>query len=81
MATAEHTNNRMQKNWWDVRGYIAATWPKLNDTDLDRINGNFDRFLEYLREYYGGFPMTEAIARAKLNAVFNDLEQKHPDRE
>ena len=81
MIFMEHTNNRMQKYWPETREVIKKTWSKFTDVELGRINGNFDKFLEYLLEYYGGFPMTEAIARSKLNTFFNDMDQKYPERE
>lgn len=76
-----HTNNRMQKHWAETRGFIKKTWPKFTEVDLNRINGDFDRFLDCLLEFYNGFPMTEALARAKLNSLFAELDEKYPDRE
>lgn len=81
MAINEHTNNRMQKHWDETSAFIVSSWPKFTDVELDRINGDFDTFLKYLWEYYGGFPQTEALARAKLNRFFNEMDEKFPNRE
>lgn len=76
-----HTNNCMQKHWTETRDFIKKTWPRFTEADLNRINGNFDKYLDYLLEFYGGFPLMEALARDKLNTFFADLDKKYPDRE
>lgn len=71
-----HTPNRMETYWPEAREFIKKTWPRFTDVELDRINGNFDRFLFYLREFYNNFPLQEAIARQKLQRLFNALDKK-----
>lgn len=73
----EHTENRMQKHWATARTFIKEKWPQFTDVQLDRINGNYDLFNDYLKEYYGGFPLTEATARAQLKKLFDALDEKY----
>lgn len=75
-----HTNNRMQRHWKEVGDFIGQNWPKFTAVELKRINGDFDVFLTYLKEYYGNFPQTEAVARGKLQAFFNEMDARHPER-
>lgn len=75
-----HTNNRMQRHWAEVREFIRKNWSKFTDVELSRINGDFDKFLVYLKEFYGNFPFTEADARGKLQFFFNEMDEKHPER-
>lgn len=74
-----HTPNRMQTYWSETRAFIQENWPKITDVDLDRINGNFDNFLFYLKQYYNNFPLNEAIARGKLQKFFNAMDDKQTD--
>ena len=75
-----HTNNRMQRHWEEVASYIKSEWSQIGDVELARINGDFDKFIFYLKEYYGNFPFNEALARGKLQKILNDLDNKHPER-
>lgn len=70
------TPNRMQNYWNESREFIKSNWPLITDSDLDVINAKFDVFLEYLEDYYNDFPKTEAIARSKLQGLFNELDEK-----
>lgn len=73
------THNRLQAHWNEARGFIHQNWPKFTKSELDHINGDYDRFLAILKDLYGGFPMTEAIARSKLQRLFNQIESEHPE--
>jgi hypothetical protein len=75
-----HTNNRMQRHWLEVKNFIKTQWPKITDVDLTKINGDFDKFLFYLQEYYNGFPLNEALARGKLQGFLNNMDAQHPER-
>lgn len=80
--SSTHTNNRMQRHWTEVREFIKENWEEITDVELDRIDGKYDQFLFYLKEFYGdvNFPKTEANARAKMSALFNELDRLHPER-
>jgi uncharacterized protein YjbJ (UPF0337 family) len=40
-------------HWVEVRRDCRGYWGKLTDEDLDRIDGQFDRFVRALRTRYG----------------------------
>lgn len=69
-----HTPNRLETCWKEARPFIKKTWPRFTDVELDRINGNFDKFLFYLNEFYNNFPLTEALARDTLQKFLNEIE-------
>ena len=75
-----HTNNRMQRHWAETKTFIKATWPKITDVELNRINGDFDQLAVYLKEFYNDVPRTEAAARDKLQRFLNGMDAKHPER-
>lgn len=68
------TPNRMQTHWEKVRTFIQKEWPLLSPTAVRRINGDFDSFLEVLKDTYNNFPLEEAKARDKLQRFFNSLD-------
>lgn len=68
------TPNRMQDHWESVKKFIRNEWPLLSETAVANINGDFDKFLEYLEEYYDNHPFEEARARNKLQRFINSLE-------
>lgn len=69
------TPNRLQTYWDQVKPFIKSQWPLISDTALNQINGNYDRFLKYLKEAYNNFPLEEARVRDKLQRFFNQLEK------
>lgn len=71
-----HTDNRFETYWNQAKDFIRTEWPKFTDVELNRINGNYDLFLRYLKEFYNGFPLQEAIALGKLQKLFNALDDK-----
>lgn len=74
------TPNRMQTHWSELRNFIKKQWPKISDSQLTIINGDFDRFLKVLQELYDNFPLEEARARNKIQDFLNSLEDIDPDR-
>lgn len=68
------TPNRLETHWNEVKKFIKNEWPDLSDTALQRINGNYDLFLKYLKEAYDNFPLEEAKARDKLQRFLNKLD-------
>ncbi len=70
------TDNRFETYFTEASDLIKKTWPKFTDVELTRINGNFDSFLFYLKDFYGNFPMNEAIARSKLQKLFDTMDDK-----
>jgi len=68
------TPNRLQVHWPEVKKFIKKEWPLLSDTAISRMNGDFDKFLKYLKESYDNFPLQEAVARDKLQRFLNGLD-------
>jgi len=68
------TPKRMQTYWDQVKPFIKKEWPRFSDSSLRTINGDYDRFLKYLKQIYNNFPLEEAKARDKLQKFFNQLE-------
>ncbi len=56
----------LQGKWKQLRGSVKQTWGKLTDDDLERIDGDRDRFVGALQERYGyaRAEAEEAIHRA-----------------
>ena len=71
-----NTNNRMQTYWNETTTFIKTVWPQFTDVELGKINGSYDKFLVYLKEFYGNFPLNEAIARDRLKIFYNTLPEK-----
>lgn len=69
------TDNRLQDNWIEAKKFIKKEWPRLSDTAISRMNGNFDVFLKYLKETYNNFPLEEAKARDKIQSFLNSIEK------
>jgi uncharacterized protein YjbJ (UPF0337 family) len=45
--------NIFEGKWKQMRGQIKATWGKLTDDDLEKIAGNYEKFIGLLQERYG----------------------------
>lgn len=69
------TENRMQAHWVEVKQFIQKEWPLLSKTVLDQVNGDYDKFLEHLKETYNQFPLEEAKARNKIKIFLDVLEK------
>lgn len=42
-----------KKNWNVLKGLVEERWNRLSGRELDRIEGNYDRFINKLQEKYG----------------------------
>lgn len=65
----------MQLHWGQVKEFIGKEWPKISESALERINGDFDLFLKYLIESYDNYPLEEAKALDKLQRFLNALDE------
>jgi len=45
--------DEFEGKWKQVRGQAKELWGKLNDDDLERVGGKFDKFIGLLQEKYG----------------------------
>lgn len=43
----------LEGKWKQLKGSVKDQWGKLTDDDLDRIEGNYDKFEGTLQERYG----------------------------
>jgi len=43
----------IERKWEQVRNHIIARWGKLTEEDIDKIDGNHDRFIITLQARYG----------------------------
>lgn len=43
----------LKGKWKQLRGTIKREWGALTDDELDRVEGNYDRFIGLLQEKYG----------------------------
>ena len=68
----------MEANWSRAKEFIQGEWPKLTETDLQWVDGRFDRLIDKIREVYGGRAsiMQEAPIREKLTAFFNSIAER-----
>ena len=66
------TPNRMQGRWPEVRKFLQREWSRLTETDLDEIDGEYDRLIRKVREVYGGPGeiTQEAPIKGKLQRFF-----------
>lgn len=74
------TPNRMQTHWTETKSFIKKEWPKISESQLLIINGDYDRFLKVIKESYNNFPLEEAVARSKVQNFLNSLEEINPNR-
>ena len=44
--------NRLQAHWGDMKPKILKKWGRLGETELDGIEGQFDRLVELIRNRY-----------------------------
>jgi len=43
----------LEGNWKEVKGKIKAKWAKLNDNDIDEVNGKLERLSGVPQKKYG----------------------------
>lgn len=55
--------NTLEGKWKQVKGEAKAKWGKLTEDDLERIDGEYDKFVGRLQERYG---MAEEKARREV---------------
>jgi len=46
-------NDVFQGKWKQIRGQVKVWWGKLTDDDLDKVNGEYDKFIGLLQQKYG----------------------------
>ena len=43
----------LEGNWRELRGRVKNWWGQLNDSDLDQIQGHYERLVGKLQKRYG----------------------------
>ena len=64
----------LQGKWKEVRGHAKEWWAKLNDDDLNRIQGKWDVLTGLLQQKYG---YTREQADQEIKRRMKELEQQH----
>ena len=57
--------------WKQVRGEAKVWWGKLTDDDLDKVEGEFDKFVGLLQERYG---LSREQAEEEIEKRVNEYE-------
>lgn len=56
--------NTLKGNWDQLKGHIKKTWGKLSDNQLEKIEGDFDKFVAAVEKAYG-YTSTQATNSVK----------------
>jgi uncharacterized protein YjbJ (UPF0337 family) len=64
----------LKGKWKQFRGSVKEKWGKLTDDDLDRIDGNRDKFVGVMQERYG---WARDRAEKALDEHFEAMEATH----
>ncbi len=69
--------NRLQEHWNKMRPLILREWGRLTESDLDAVNGEFDRLVEMVKQRYDGPVITvrEADIRYKVLQLLKEVER------
>jgi uncharacterized protein YjbJ (UPF0337 family) len=62
-------NSEFEIKWKLARDQAKTWWSKLNDSDLDRVNSNFEQLAAMLQVKYG-------YSRERIEKEFNDRMAK-----
>jgi hypothetical protein len=70
------TPNRLEENWSRIQPLILKEWSLLTESDLEIVDGRFDRLVEIVRQRYGGRVeiIQEAAIRNTLNCLLQQIE-------
>lgn len=69
---ATNTQDVLVNNWSQLRGPILVWWNKLNDRDLDEINGNYGVLVSKLKSKYG---LSDQFAREEIDQHLADYRR------
>jgi uncharacterized protein YjbJ (UPF0337 family) len=57
-------NDMLEGKWKQIRGQAKVWWGKLTDDDLQKVDGNIEKFVGLLQEKYG-YTLQQAQAELK----------------
>ncbi|MFO1518736.1 MAG: hypothetical protein U1F57_03585 [bacterium] len=74
------TPNRMETFWKEMRPLLLKKWERLTDSDLDYIDGEFDRLVKVVRQRYDDPVITvkEAHIRQAVLDLLTQVESENP---
>jgi len=75
MSTPDYRDVFMGK-WKQLRGRVREEWGKLTDSQIDQINGDYDRLVGVLQENYG---YTHDRAREEADRWLSNMENGNKD--
>jgi uncharacterized protein YjbJ (UPF0337 family) len=68
----------LQGMWKQIRGEVKKQWGNLTDDDLDKIDGQRDKFVGALQERYG---WARAQAETELDRFLSAYNEETPSRD
>ncbi len=68
----------LQGMWKQIRGEVKKQWGNLTDDDLDKIDGQRDKFVGALQERYG---WARAQAETELDRFLSAHNKETPSRD
>ena len=70
------TLNRLETNWKAITPLLLKKWPLLTPSDLDYIDGEFDRIVSIVRQRYNGVVVSvkEADIRNTILQFLQEIE-------
>ncbi len=75
------TPNRLDTHWKEIRPLLLKKWDRLTESDLDYVDGEFDRLVELVRQRYDDPVITvkEAHIRQDVLDLLQQLEKNTDD--
>jgi uncharacterized protein YjbJ (UPF0337 family) len=68
------TKGEFEGNWKQIRGQAKEIWGKLTDDELEKVNGNFDKFIGLLQEKYS---YTRTRAKKEFESRIVEYQTEH----
>lgn len=66
-------NDIFEGNWKQIRGRVKEWWGRLNDDEIDQVEGRYDRMSGLLQEKYG---YTRQAAEDEIRAFLDQVESE-----
>ena len=74
------TPNRLETHWEEIKPLLLQKWDRLNESDLNFIDAEFDRLVQVVKQRYDEPVQTvkEAHIRQAVLDMISELESKSP---
>ena len=75
------TPNRLETHWHELRPLLLKKWDRLTPSDLDYVDGEFDRLVELVKQRYDDPVITakEANIRQVVLDLLAEVEKNTDD--